>query len=219
MDMAIQANPDLMSIIGDLVFKHKDWPGADEISKRLHLALPPAILEAEQKSSMDKMSPEMQQATQQFDMAIQQKDESINAAADEIERLRQENEALKAQNELKAAEVQIKSQEAETNRFEAETARMVAFANANATEPVQQDNSGLEMLKLEYENEWKRLEADTKILVAKIAAESKNRDSEIAAETKHTEMMYGAAQADKDADHEVYMGAMQNSQESQRQAD
>ena len=219
MDMAIQANPDLMSIIGDLVFKHKDWPGADEISKRLHLALPAQILEAEQKASQDKMSPELQQATQQFDMAIQQKDESINAAADEIERLRQENEALKAQNELKAAEVQIKSQEAETNRFEAETARMVAFANANATEPVQQDNSGLEMLKLEYENEWKRLEADTKILVAKIAAESKNNDSAIAADVKHAEMMHNAVQSDKNAEHEMYMGAMKSEQESQRQAD
>jgi hypothetical protein len=84
---------------------------------------------------------------------------------------------------------------------------------------VQQDNSGLEMLKLEYENEWKRLEADTKILVAKIAAESKNNDSAIAADVKHAEMMHSAVQSDKNAEHEIYMGAMQNSQESQRQAD
>lgn len=134
MDMAIQANPDLMSIIGDLVFKHKDWPGAEEISKRLHLALPPAILEAEQKASQDKMSPELQQAVQQFDMAIQQKDEAINAAADEIERLRQENEKLKAQNDLKAAEIKVKEEEVQVSKFEAETARMTAAAAAAAAD-------------------------------------------------------------------------------------
>jgi len=164
------------------------------------------------------MPPEMQQAIEQFDMAIKQKDESINAAADEIERLRQENEKLKTGHDLKAAEIQIKGQELQVSQFEAETARMVAIGNAQPEAP-QQDNSGLEMLKLEYENEWKRLEAETKILVAKIAADAKNRDSEIAADTKHTEMMYGAAQSDKDAEHEMYMGAMKNEQESQRQAD
>jgi hypothetical protein len=130
MDMALQANPDLMTVIGDLVFKHKDWPGAEEISKRLHAMLPPQILEAEQKSKMDQMPPEMQQAIEQFDAAIKQKDESINAAADEIERLRQENEKLKTGHDLKAAEIQIKGQELEVSQFEAETARMVAASNA-----------------------------------------------------------------------------------------
>lgn len=126
----IQAHPELMNVIGDLMVKNMDWPGAEEISKRLHMILPAPILEAEQKAAMDKMPPEMQQAVEQFDMAIKQKDESINAAADEIERLRIENDKLKAQNELKAAEIRIKAEEAETSRFEAETARMVAAANA-----------------------------------------------------------------------------------------
>jgi len=130
MDMALQANPDLMTVIGDLVFKHKDWPGADEISKRLHIMLPPQILEAEQKASQDKMSPEMQQAVEQFDMAIKQKDESINAAADEIERLRQENETLKLQHDLKAKEIAVKQEEVQVKKFEAETDRMVAGAKA-----------------------------------------------------------------------------------------
>lgn len=90
----IQAHPELMNVIGDLMVKNMDWPGAEEISKRLHMVLPPPILEAEQKASMDKMPPEMQQAVEQFDAAIKQKDESINAAADEIERLRQDNQKL-----------------------------------------------------------------------------------------------------------------------------
>ena len=126
----IQAHPELMNVIGDLMVKNMDWPGAEEISKRLHMILPPPILEAEQKANMDKMPPEMQQAVEQFDMAIKQKDESINAAADEIERLRQENEQLKLQHDLKAAEISVKQEEVQVKKFEAETDRMVAAANA-----------------------------------------------------------------------------------------
>ena len=214
----IQAHPELMNVIGDLMVKNMDWPGAEEISKRLHMVLPPPILEAEQKAVMDKMPPEMQQAIEQFDAAIKQKDESINAAADEIERLRVENEKLKTAHDLKAAEIQIKAQEAQISQFEAETARLVAIGNAQP-EALQQDNSGMEMLKLEYEDKWKQLDAEVRVLVAKIAAEAKNRDSEIAAETKHAEMMHNAVQEDKDDEQEMYMQERSNQQESQRQAD
>jgi hypothetical protein len=126
----IQAHPELMNVIGDLMVKNMDWPGAEEISKRLHMILPPPILEAEQKAATDKMPPEMQQIVQQFDMAIKQKDEAINAAADEIERLRIDNDKLKAQNELKAAEIRVKEEEVQVSKFEAETARMVAASSA-----------------------------------------------------------------------------------------
>lgn len=214
----IQAHPELMNVIGDLMVKNMDWPGAEEISKRLHMVLPAPILEAEQKAVMDKMPPEMQQAIEQFDMAIKQKDETINAAANEIERLRVENDKLKTGHDLKAAEIQIKAQEAQISQFEAETARLVAIGNAQP-EALQQDNSGMEMLKLEYEDKWKQLDAEVRVLVAKIAAEAKNRDSEIAAETKHAEMMHNAVQEDKDDEQEMYMQERSNQQESQRQAD
>ena len=214
----IQAHPELMNVIGDLMVKNMDWPGAEEISKRLHMVLPPTILEAEQKAVMDKMPPEMQQAIEQFDMAIKQKDETMNAAANEIERLRVENDKLKTGHDLKAAEIQIKAQEVQISQFEAETARLVAIGNAQP-EALQQDNSGMEMLKLEYEDKWKQLDAEVRVLVAKIAAEAKNRDSEIAAETKHAEMMHNAVQEDKDDEQEMYMQERSNQQESQRQAD
>jgi hypothetical protein len=126
----IQAHPELMNVIGDLMVKNMDWPGAEEISKRLHMVLPAPILEAEQKASIDKMPPEMRQAIQQFDMAIQQKDAAINAAADEIERLRLENEQLKREEAVKLAELNVKKEEVEVKKFEAETDRLVAAANA-----------------------------------------------------------------------------------------
>lgn len=91
----IQAHPELMNVIGDLMVKNMDWPGAEEISKRLHMILPPPILEAEQKASMDKMPPEMQQAIQQFDMALKQKDQMLQQAGQQLQMIAAENEKLK----------------------------------------------------------------------------------------------------------------------------
>lgn len=96
------------------------------------MILPPAILEAEQKATLDKMPPEMQQAIQKFDMAIQQKDQAINAASDKIQELMIENEKLKSQDEIKRAEVVVKEQQVEVSKFEAETARMLAESQVTA---------------------------------------------------------------------------------------
>ena len=39
----MQANPQMAGLIGDLIAKNMDWPGADEIAKRLRRALPPGL--------------------------------------------------------------------------------------------------------------------------------------------------------------------------------
>ena len=128
MSEMVQANPELMGIIGDLLVKNMDWPGAEEISKRLKLGLIPPVQEALAKENTDKLPPEMQQAIQHFDQVTQQKDQAIHAASDEIERLRKENEALKNSEQAKLLDAQTKQKEAETAAFEAETARMLAMS-------------------------------------------------------------------------------------------
>ena len=35
--------PNAAPLIGDLIAKNMDWPGADEIAQRLHTMLPPAL--------------------------------------------------------------------------------------------------------------------------------------------------------------------------------
>ena len=193
MDMAIQANPDLMSIIGDLVFKHKDWPGADEISKRLHLALPAQILEAEQKASQDKMSPELQQATQQFDMAIQQKDQMLQQAGQQIQQMTAEMEKLK-----------IDKQKADlrTQEFEVDGAR----------EMLQKD---YELIQEKMRNQEILQETRVKEFLAETARIKVEEDAAI--KRQSLELDEDIAIADHHSAHMDRM--MQNSQESQRQAD
>jgi len=111
-----QANPALMQIIGDLMVKNMDWPGADEMAKRLKLLLPPQIQQAEQKEG--EMSPEVQQVIMQAQQAIQEKDMQIQQAEQMIQQLAQKMKELEAANQDKSVEVQVKSAELELKQQE-----------------------------------------------------------------------------------------------------
>lgn len=90
----MQAYPAAAPVLGDLFAKNLDWPGADEIAKRLE--------GLQQGAGGD---PEAQQMIQ----ALQQ----------QVEALARENEALKADKSLEAEKVSIDGFEAETDRLRA----------------------------------------------------------------------------------------------------
>lgn len=60
-----QAVPGAAAIIGDLIAQNMDWPGADEIAKRLKRAIPPQIL----GEDADEDNPQAQQQAQQAQQA------------------------------------------------------------------------------------------------------------------------------------------------------
>lgn len=120
----IQAHPDLMSVIGDVFVKNMDWPGAEEISERLKIMLPPQIQEAEQARKQGGMPPEMQAMIQGFEQAMQEKDMQLQQIIGETEKAMQELAALKVQAKSKETENAIKEREAGIKEFEAETERM-----------------------------------------------------------------------------------------------
>ena len=134
MSRVVETNPEMTAIIGDLIFKNLDWPGAQEISERLKLMLPPPILEAEKAKKQQSMSPEMQQAITQFDQAIQQKDAMIQQAADRIEQLMGEMASLKEAHDIKEKEVSVKADDTAIKAYDAETKRMVAMQPAMTAE-------------------------------------------------------------------------------------
>lgn len=68
----IQAMPNAAPVIADLVAKNMDWPGADEIAKRLKVMLPPELQEEED------LSPEEQLAKEQMQQAAMQKAEEAH---------------------------------------------------------------------------------------------------------------------------------------------
>lgn len=53
----LQANPAAAPLIADLVAKNSDWPGAENIARRLRKAIPPQILEGEKTDDEDAAMP------------------------------------------------------------------------------------------------------------------------------------------------------------------
>lgn len=95
----IRAYPAAAPVIGDLLAKNLDWPGADEVARRLQAMLPPQVRGAD---------PQAQAAQTQ----VSQLTQALAAAKAEIAALRQDQTNA-------ARKLQIDAFEAETNRLKA----------------------------------------------------------------------------------------------------
>jgi hypothetical protein len=132
----IQANPDLMPLIGDLVFKSMDLPYAEEIAERLLTLAPPAI--QNMVNGNDEMPPEvlmmMEQAKQAMAM-VEQQMAAVQQAANEAEISKTEVEKLMANLDKEKAQ------------FDAHIAKQIAVVaqkDARLTaEKVQLDSQGV----------------------------------------------------------------------------
>lgn len=124
----VQSSPDMMPMIGDLMFKSMDMPYAEEISERLKKMLPPPL--QDQEDGAPQIPPQVQAAMQQMQEAFQQTQQAAQQLQQELAQAQQE-----AQN--KAGEFEIKSREIAVKEYEAETERMTAVAGAMTPEQVQ----------------------------------------------------------------------------------
>ncbi|MCP4386304.1 MAG: hypothetical protein GY798_33665 [Hyphomicrobiales bacterium] len=104
----IQAFPQAAPVMGDLVAKNLDWPGADEIAERLKAMLPAEI-----------------QPDGGLPTEIEQ---GIREMQEHIERLQSENEKLKADKSIETRKVNVDEYEAETGRLKVVADPKTAFA-------------------------------------------------------------------------------------------
>jgi len=109
-EAAEKTTPDLWKVAGDLFVKNMDWPGAQELAKRLQKTIDPKLLEDQDES------PALQAANQQ-----------IQAMGQEMEHMHQ-----MLQDVAKSIEVQEQRRadyEAQIKAYDAETKRITALAN------------------------------------------------------------------------------------------
>lgn len=78
-----QSNPQILQVAGDLMVKNMDWPGADEISKRLKKTLAPGLAEPEE-GEQKPVPPEIQAQMQQMNQMIEQLTGQLNEKTDLI---------------------------------------------------------------------------------------------------------------------------------------
>jgi hypothetical protein len=95
----IRAYPPAASVMGDLLARNLDWPGADEIAERLSGLLPPQARAP---------APELEAAKAQLGQLAQ----ALTAAKAQIEALREDRAH-------QARKLEIDAFEAETNRLKA----------------------------------------------------------------------------------------------------
>lgn len=138
MVQVIQAAPDLMKVGGDIMFRNMDWPGADEMAKRLKALLPPQVQE------MDEGEPQPMVPTPMGPVPLQQAGQMIGemqqaglAMQEELKK----GEVAKAQKEALAEHVRLATEQnraaelanddkrIELERFQAQTERMKAEAD------------------------------------------------------------------------------------------
>lgn len=107
----IRSYPDAAPIIGDLLAKNLDWPGADEIAKRLEKMLPPQARDEE-----GGIDPEVQAQMQQMSQALQEMGQRLQEA--------------EGKRDLEAQKIAIEG-------YKAETERMTALSPAMGPEEIQ----------------------------------------------------------------------------------
>ncbi len=106
MGQILQANPQLWGVAGDLFVKNMDWPGAQEIAKRLQKMIDPKLL-------ADEEDPALQAANQQMEVMAQE----MQMMQEMLQRVQQSMEAREVQ--IKEFEAQVKAYNAETDRIKA----------------------------------------------------------------------------------------------------
>ena len=119
MGQILQGNPELWKVAGDLFVKNMDWPGAQELSKRLAKTIPPQLMDDSDKP------PALQAAEQQ----IQQQQEQMAMMHGMLTNISQSMEAEK---------LRISDFEAQVKAFDAETKRLTALQGEMNPEQVQQ---------------------------------------------------------------------------------
>jgi len=113
-----QANPALFQTIGDLMMKNMDWPGAEEISKRLQALLPPQL---QPTADGTKVDPQVIQAQQM-----------IEQMANQMEHLSQELQAAQSDKMLEIQRAEREWFDSQTKRIDVEGKLMMTDAQLQA---------------------------------------------------------------------------------------
>jgi hypothetical protein len=118
MSQILQGNPQLWQVAGDLFVKNMDWPGAQEMAKRLQKTIDPKLLQDNDEN------PALEAANQQ-----------IQAMGQEMEQMHQMLQNV--HKSIEAQEQQRKDYEAEIKAYQAETQRISAVQAGMSEEQIQ----------------------------------------------------------------------------------
>lgn len=123
----IQARPDLLPVVGDLLFKFMDVPGSDELAERMKALMPPELRELENAkrdgaAAVQAQVAQMQEAMQaQIEPIIAELQAALEQASVENDELEQKLQEAELQIQNKVAEYELKARELEIKAFEVQS--------------------------------------------------------------------------------------------------
>ena len=143
-----QSDPTLMQRAGDIIVRNFDMPGAEELSKRLKLFLPPNVTEAEQDEGEGvQIPPEIRQAAAQIEQANQMLDAKAQELAQMQQQLQQEGGSVKADKaQLQAAYDKLQSEMREFELRKQLAIKDIQLAEAKFAQHVQTAKGEIEEL-------------------------------------------------------------------------
>jgi hypothetical protein len=103
--------PDAAPVISDLMVGEMDWPGADQISKRLKTLVPQAALQADGQDGQDDAA-KLQQVTQaatQMGQQLEQLNEHAKIIEQKLQLSDEENKQLKLKSQVELEKAQLDS--------------------------------------------------------------------------------------------------------------
>jgi hypothetical protein len=123
MSQMTQANPELWRVIGDQLVKNMDWPGAEEMAKRLKAVLLPEVRQTDD-DAQTAIPPEVQAQMQQMGQQMEQMMGALQEASAKVQQLESDKQGQFNDQLIKA--------------YDAETKRIQALGGAMTPEVVQQ---------------------------------------------------------------------------------
>lgn len=177
-----QANPAILQVGGDLIFKSLDLPYADEMADRMQAILPPPIQQQIQakKQAGGKTDPAVMAAMAQAEQAmaqVQQQGQLVQQAAQEAEQVKTEAEKAKAEVEksLAALKVQQAQMQADYEKMVADiTKREAALILKDASLTASATQQGVDDKSKEVESDRQKISTDLAEAVAAIKADLAN---------------------------------------------
>lgn len=155
MNLVLQGNPGLWQVAGDLFVRNLDWPGADDLAKRLKKMVPPNLLEEDEPNKQD----------------LEAKAQQLHAAGEMLSQKQQELQL--AQQEIEKIGKSAMGEKAQADKAKSEAQRVVDQLNSqieamNLQKQIMEKDLALQSAELEGTKA--KIMADMKILVSQFEA-------------------------------------------------
>lgn len=194
----IKSAPDLMPVIGDLVFKYQDQPGAQAIASRLKKLVDPKLLDESERDkggpdpAVQQLQGQLQQVVQEAQTQIQQLQAELKNKQDvnlakkmELEikeaSLNAEQDLLKTQTENANLKIQLAEAKAMQNidAAKAESAALPASPAPAQPMGIKLDTTGFQMIKTPEQEALEAEQADQKSQVEQQELQLKTLDIQL----------------------------------------